>query len=287
MAVILGGLRGSVARLRTAAWLGWQVEGNWADPLLFAIYILARPLATALIIAAMYRTVRGHGADPVVFVGFYVANAFHAYVNTVLVGLGWVVFEEREEYETLKYVYASPVGMFTYLAGRSLVKFALATVSVATTLGVGWFLLGVRWDPAHVRWLPLAFSIAAGLASTLFLGFLLAGWSLVLTRTAMVALEGTTLGAYLLCGVIFPIDLLPLPLRWLAMGLPFTWWYEALRRFLAGHGTRGLMQRFSDPQVLLWLGVTSLGFALVARSGYFAFERRARVLGRLDQTTLF
>ena len=287
MAMTLSGLSGSLARARTAAWLGWQVEGNWADPVLFAIYVLARPLATALILAAMYGAVGGQGAPAAVFAGFYVANAFHAYVNTVLVGLGWVVFEEREEYETLKYVFASPVGMFTYLAGRSLVKFTLATVSVLATLGVGWFLLGVRWDWAQVRWLPLVFSTAAGLASTLFFGFLLAGWSLVLTRAAMVALEGVTLASYLLCGVIFPVDLLPAPFRWLALGLPFTWWYEALRRFLLGHGTLGMMRGFTDADVLLRLALTAVAFALLARWGYFAFERKARALGRLDQTTLY
>ena len=287
MAVTLASVRGSLARARTAAWLGWQVEGNWADPLQFAIYILARPLATALILAVMYGAARAHAAPPSVFAGFYVANAFHAYVNLVLVGMGWAVFDEREQYETLKYVYASPVGMFTYLAGRSLVKYALATISVLVTLLVGWFALGVRWDWATVQWLPLLAAIAAGLASTLFLGFLLAGWSLVLTRTAMVVLEGTTLGSYLLCGVIFPIDLLPMPLRWVALGLPFTWWYEALRRFLTGHGTLGLMQRFSDGEVLAWLGASAVVFAVLARWGYFAFEREARRLGRLDQTTLF
>ncbi len=293
MAMTLGALRASIVRARTAAWLGWQVEANWADPVLFAIYVLARPLATALILALMFRAVSGHGADAGVFVGFYVANAFHAYVNTVLVGMGWVVFEEREEYETLKYVYASPVGMFTYLAGRSLVKFALATVSVLVTLAVGWWLLGVRWDWAAVQWLPLAASLTAGLASTLFFGFLLAGWSLVLARAAMVALEGTALASYLLCGVIFPVDLLPRPLQAVSLSLPFTWWYEALRRFLAGQGGdsaargSGLMHGFTDSQVLLGLGAMTIVFALLARWGYFAFERRARALGRLDQTTLF
>lgn len=277
----------SWARTRTAAWLGWQVEGNWADPVLFAIYVLARPLATALILVLMYRSVAAHGASLTVFTGFYVANAFYGYVTTVLVGLGWVVFEEREEYETLKYVYASPVGMFTYLAGRSLVKFSLATVSMLVTLLVGWFALGVRWDWTQVQWLPLMASLLAGFAATLFMGFLLAGWSLVLVRSAMVVLEGTTLALYLLCGVIFPVDLLPVALRVVAFGLPFTWWYEALRRFLAGHGTPGLMQRFSDTQVLLILGASTLVFALLARWGYFAFERRARALGRLDQTSLF
>jgi ABC-2 type transport system permease protein len=287
MAMTLASLRTSIARTRTAAWLGWQVEGNWADPVLFSIYVLARPLATALILAVMYHSVKGHGVESSVFVGFYVANAFHAYVNTVLVGLGWAVFEEREEYETLKYVYAAPVGMFTYLGGRSVVKFALATVSMLVTLGVGWWLLGVRWDWAAVQGLPLAIAIVAGMASTLFCGFLLAGWALVLTRAAMVVLEGTTLASYLLCGVIFPVDLLPKPLQTFALALPFTWWYEALRRFLAGQGTRGLMERFSDSQVLLVLVGLTLGFALLARWGYFAFERRARQLGRLDQTTLF
>ncbi len=287
MAVSAASFRTSLARARTAAWLGWQVEGNWADPVLFAIYVLARPLATAFILVAMYRSVAGHGADAAVFTGFYVANAFHAYVNTVLVGLGWVVFEEREEYETLKYVYASPVGMFTYLAGRSLVKFSLATVSVLVTLLVGWFALDVRWDWSHVHWLPLAAALVAGLASTLFMGFLLAGWSLVLVRSAMVVLEGATLAMYLLCGVIFPIDLMPGVLRALALALPFTWWYEAIRRFLTGHGTPGLMQHFGDTQVLWILGGSSVAFALLARWGYFAFERRARALGRLDQTSLF
>ena len=143
------------------------------------------------------------------------------------------------------------------------------------------------WDWARVEWGPFGLAMLAGLASTLFLGFLLAGWSLVLGRAAMLALEGVTLALYLLCGVIFPIDLLPMPLPYLALALPFTWWYEALRRFLAGHGTQGFMQRYSDPQVLTGLAVVTVVFALVARWGYFAFERRARELGRLDQTTLF
>ncbi len=30
---------------RTAAWLGWQIESNWADPFLFAVYSIVKPLA--------------------------------------------------------------------------------------------------------------------------------------------------------------------------------------------------------------------------------------------------
>src|SRR5439155_17670641 len=42
-------MRAFAARLRTAAWLGWQVESNWADPFIFGVYTVVRPLATALI----------------------------------------------------------------------------------------------------------------------------------------------------------------------------------------------------------------------------------------------
>lgn len=276
-----------LARLRTSAWLGWQVESNWADPLVFAVYSVARPLATALILTAMYWAVRGPAVKGDAFLGLFVANAFHTYVVTVLVGMGWIVVEEREEYETLKYVYASPVGIFTYLWGRSSVKFVLATLSMTITLAMGWFALGLHWDWSVVRWPEFLAAWALGLAATLFFGFLLAGYALLLPRAAMNLNEGVALSLYLLCGVIFPIDLLPRALQWLSFALPFTWWYEALRRFLLGHGASARLGEFSDGALLGALALSTLVFAFVSRWGYFALERRARQLGRLDQTTLF
>ena len=277
----------SLARLRSAAWLGWLVEGNWADPLLFAIYVVARPLATSLILVAMYWAVRGHATHAAAFAGFYVASAFHAYVERVVVGMGWAVFEEREEYETLKYVYASPIGMLTYLLGRSCVKFVLATISVVIVLGVGWFVLGVRWHWETVAWMPLLVTLALGFASAVFFGFLLAGWALVLTRAAMIVIEGATLALFLLSGVIFPLDLLPWPLRAISLALPFTWWYEAIRRFLLGHGSSALLGRLSAAELLGGLALVTVVFAIVSHRGFRAFEHRARRLGRIDQTTLF
>src|SRR5262249_17613713 len=130
----VGSARSFLARFRTSAWLGFQIETNWADPFTFVIYSVLRPLAIALILAVMYvpvaRVATGAGA----FLGFYIANAFHEYVVRILVGMGWTVVEEREEFETLKYVYASPVGIFTYLWGRSTIKFLQATISVVLIL---------------------------------------------------------------------------------------------------------------------------------------------------------
>jgi ABC-2 type transport system permease protein len=277
----------TLGRLRTAAWLGWMVDSNWTDPFLFVTYSVARPLATALILVGMYWAVRGPNVHEALFAGFYVANAFHAYVNTVMVDMGWIVFGEREEFETLRYVVASPVGMRTYLAGRSAVKFARATLSVAIMLLLGWFALGIRWQWSAVQPWPFAFSMVLGLSATLFAGLFVGGLSLVLTRSAMTVLEGFALGLYLLCGVIFPIDLLPRVLQWVALVLPFTWWYEAVRRFLLGHASSARFSHMSDLSLLGGFALVTIAVSLASWWGYGRLEHRARHLGTIDQTTLF
>lgn len=273
-------------RLRTAAWLGWQIESNWAAGLTFAVYTLIRPIGTALILGGMYWAVGG-AARPQLFAGFYVANAVHEYVARVLVGMGWVVVEEREEYETLRLVYTSPIGMMTYLTGRASVKFGLATFTGLLVLLLGWFVLGVRWEWSTVRWLPLGVAFVLTLGSTLFLGFLVAGLALNLPRIAVSMNEGLAVGLYLLCGVIFPVDLMPHGLREIAFVLPFTYGYEAIRRFLLGEGSSAILGRLSDPQLLGLLALTAATLSLVAHQGYYVLERRARRTGKLDQTTLF
>jgi ABC-2 type transport system permease protein len=275
------------ARFRTAAWLGWQIEANWADPFTFVIYSVLRPLATALILAVMYGAVARVASGGQAFLGFYVANAFHEYVTRMLVGMGWIVVEEREEYETLKYIYASPVGIFTYLWGRSTVKFVQASISLVLILTVGWLVMGLRWDWALVRWAPLLLSIALGLTAVVYFGFLVAGSALVLPRAAISLNEGVAAVLYLLCGVIFPIDLLPRALQVLALALPFTWWYEALRRFLLGHGASRLLSGCSDLQLLAALAASTLVLSVISVMVYHALERSARRQGKLDQSTLF
>lgn len=280
-------MRALAARLKLSAWLGWQIESNWAEPLTFIVYSVLRPVGTALILAGMFWTVAGHGARRETFAAFYVANAFHEYVVRVLVGMGWVVVEEREEYETLRYVYVSPVGILTYLTGRSAVKFALATVSALLILVLGWTVLGVRWDPALVRLGPFLVTFAIGLVATLFVGFVIAGWALVLPRAAINLNEGVGVALFLLCGVIFPIDLLPHGLRELSLVLPFTYWYEALRRFLLGRSASALFAPWSDVQLLGALALSTAVLAVVSVWAFHALERRARRLGRLDHSTLF
>ena len=37
--------RENLRTFRIAAWLGWQIESNWTDPLVFFIFAVLRPMA--------------------------------------------------------------------------------------------------------------------------------------------------------------------------------------------------------------------------------------------------
>ena len=276
-----------VQRIRAAAWLGWQIESNWADAIVFGVYTLIRPVGTALILGGMFWAVGAMARRPDLFAAFYLANAVHEYVTRAVIGMGWVVVEEREQYETLKLVYTSPVGMRTYLWGRATVKFALASITAVVVLALGWFLFGVRWNWSTVAWIPLVVSFALILIATLFLGFLVAGFALLMPRIAMSMNEGIAIALYMLCGVIFPIDLMPHGLRELSLVLPFTYGYEAVRRFLLGHGASALLSRLSDLQLVGLLALTTLVMSAIAQRGYTALDNKARREGKLDQTTVF
>ena len=69
--------------------------------------------------------------------------------------------------------------------------------------------------------------------------------------------------------------------------LPFTYWYEAMRRFLLGHGASALMARWSDARLLGTLALSTLALGIVSVWAFKALDHRARWLGRLDHTTLF
>src|SRR5262249_14419517 len=169
------------------------------DPFLFAVYSLAKPLATAFILTAIYHVVAGGTIGEARFAWMYVGNAFYVFVPLGLVGVAWTVIDDRENFQVLKYVYVSPVGLFTYLAGRALTKFTLAAMSSAVLLAVGGFFLGVRYhtDPAHAA-LGLV-ALGFGVLGVFGLGLLLAGAPLVFAPPSGDLHHGVAAGLLLLC----------------------------------------------------------------------------------------
>jgi ABC-2 type transport system permease protein len=274
--------------LRAAANLGFQIESNWSDPTVFVVYALAKPLATSLILLVMFQVVVGAGTSDPRFVALYLGNALYAYVILLLVGLSWAVFEDREQYRMLKYVALAPMGLVAYLLGRSWAKFVIATLSAAVVLGFGVVVLGMRLAVGPASLGLLAATTLVGAAGVAAVGLVLAGCALVFARQSMTMNEGTAAVLYLLCGVVFPPDLLPPLLHPVALALPVTWWMEASRRVLgAGGAFSPMLAAWSDGAVAaILLGVTVLWIAL-SLFAFARFERRARSLGLIDVTTAF
>ncbi len=118
----------------TAAWLGWQIESNWTDPFLFAVYSIVKPLAGAAILVVMFAIItRGDFQSPV-FAYIFLGNAFYIYVGSVMAGISWSVIDDRERYKMLKYIYVAPIDIPTYLYGRGVARFLTGTISVAVTI---------------------------------------------------------------------------------------------------------------------------------------------------------
>ncbi len=267
--------------LRVAAWLGWQIESNWADPFVFAIYSLVKPLAGALILVFMYAVIAKGGLQSPLFPGVFVGNALFIYVPAVLAGISWTIIDDREHYGMLKYVYTAPVNVLTYLVGRGVAKTMVATIAVVMMLLLGTLALGVPIRFGGIDW-PLVL----GSAMLAFFGILLGGVTLVTARHNYGVGEAVAGGLYLLCGVVFPLDTLPSWLSSIGRAIPITYWVEAMRRALLGERT-ALFSGLSNGALVAILAGSTVVLAVLAVLVFRLAERRARAKGLLDMQMMY
>ena len=275
---------GAWTGFRTAVRLGWAVEANWTDPLLFVIYALAKPLSAALILVLIFTVITGgERRDYLSFL--IIGAAFWNLVQGSMAGLVSGVLDDRERYRMLRYVYVIPVPFLSVLIGRATARFAVTATGAVVTLAVAIVFLGVRIDPLEIRWPMLLAALAVGLPAVVALGVAMAGLVLQLRHDSWSYPEAVAGALYLLSGAIFPIDVLPAFLQPISLALPLTWWLEAVRRALLGTGAPGRMEGFSDLTVMLTLLITSAVFSALAWLLFRMLDRRARDRGLIDNTT--
>ncbi|MGB9641061.1 MAG: ABC transporter permease [Anaerolineales bacterium] len=272
---------------RLATWLGWQIESNWADPFLFAIYSLIKPLASAAIIVVMYAVITKGDFKSPLFSYIYLGNAFYMYVGQVMTGISWAVIDDREHYKTIKYIYTAPVHFPSYLLGRGVARFLIATIAVVVTIlfGVLFLHLKLNWD--SVNWPFFLLTLLIGVIMLSFMGLILAAVMLLVVHH-MFGIGDAVAGAlYLFSGAIFPLDVLPSYLHPIGFIIPITYWLELLRRILIGDvaQTFPTLQNFTNLELLgILLGLTVL-FGTIAVITFRICENHARDLGLIDTVT--
>ena len=266
---------------RTAIGLGWAVEANWSDPFLFVVYTIAKPLAAALILVVMFQVItQGQGTEFLQFL--IVGSALWNVVFGVMGGLVQSILEDRERYRMLKYIVVTPSSLFPFLLGRSLARVVVSFVAVALTLFVGVAFLGVELRPNLLYLVPVT---VLGVLAVIALGIFMAGWCLQLRQEAWHYPEAIAGAIYLISGAIFPIDILPSFLHPVAYATPTTWWLEASRRGLLGHGSPGEIGTLSDGSVMLFLAISTAVAIPVGLAAFAWFMKRARQAGLLDMVT--
>jgi ABC-2 type transport system permease protein len=155
-------------------------------------------------------------------------------------------------------------------------------VAVALTLFVGVAFLGVELRPNLLYLVP---ATVFGVLAVVALGIFMAGWCLQLRQEAWHYPEAIAGAIYLISGAIFPIDILPSFLHPVAYATPTTWWLEASRRGLLGHGSPGTIGTLTDGTVLLFLAVSTAIAIPVGLAAFAWFMKRARQAGLLDMVT--
>ncbi len=284
---LLSNLRSLWRSFRTAAWLGWQIESNWTDPFLFAVYSIIKPLSSAAILVVMYSIITRGNFDSPVFPYIYLGNAFYIYVGAVMTGISWAVIDDREHYRTLKYIYVAPIHFPTYLIGRGVARFLIGSMSVFITIIFGILFLRVRISLLEVDWLLFLGSLIIGIVMLAMMGLLLAGLTMMMAHHVWFLGEGVAGALYLFSGAIFPLEVLPPFLRPIGFAMPLTYWLELLRRALVGSVAQAFptLSALSNAQLLgILLGLT-FTFAVLSFLAFRWCEHQARERGLIDMVT--
>ncbi|MBT9143855.1 MAG: hypothetical protein DDT29_02268 [Dehalococcoidia bacterium] len=198
---------------------------------------------------------------------FLIGGVYWNFVEAV-----WgIAFSLREQMftGTLENLWASSIRRLGIIIAWSLASLLAATIFSIIAIAVVGVTVGldVGGDP---RW-GIAISVfVLSLIASYGFAFLLFGLTLRF-KDAENIVSIIANAAPLLGGVIFPVTLLPLPLRFFSYALPFTWGLDALRGVLLGAET--ILPSTMQVILIAVLAAFFIGFGWIA---FIALERRAR-----------
>jgi ABC-2 type transport system permease protein len=272
-----------------ATWLGWKIESNWTDPFLFFVYSVVKPITGASIIVIMYSVITKADFSSPVFAYMFIGNAFYQYVAAIMTGVSWAIVDDREHYRTLKYIYTAPVNIPLYLMGRGVARFLTASFAVIILMIFGIGFLHVPVNLGAVNWGLFTLTMLLGLVMLSMIGLLLAGIALNTVRQNFFIGDVVAGSLFLLCGVIYPLDILPNGLRQIGYVLPVTYWIELIRRSFVGNIAAAFptFTQLSDSQLVLILVGSSVLFGVIAYFAFKYYDHRAREKGYIDWSTSY
>ncbi len=267
--------------------LGWDMEGNWAPPLVYLFVSLATPAASVLMLVFMYLVILGDSGDKLFLAFLMTGSAVFIFVRFILQGASWAVIEDREHYKILRYIYIAPVPFPAQIFGRVLSKLLVATVGATLTFFAAGIFLKVPFRPDGVQWFLIIEAMAGGILGLLALGWILASMMLLIDRMGWVWAEGVNGLLFLMSGAIIPLPVLPAPIAFIGKALPITYWAEIWRIAFFGEATALSLPGVGTTTLLGRLWLLSVFWLACAMIWHRFADRYARQTGMIEKETFY
>ncbi len=183
--------------------------------------------------------------------------------------------EQREG--TLEMALMTPTSLSTFLIGQGVWGYVRTTIQLVFCLTVSILFLGARIETSITQILSATFILLISVVSMAGFGLMAAGIIIFTKRGDPISFTFYQLN-YLFAGVLFPIEILPLPLQVIGRFFPLTYCLEGIRLILLrGYAlTNPVVLRDITALLFLSLFTVPLGLFLF-RYGF----RRARREGSL------
>ncbi|AZR73737.1 hypothetical protein BBF96_10280 [Anoxybacter fermentans] len=196
-----------------------------------------------------------------------VGISFQHFVYEIFMAIDWNTRREQN-WGTVEAVLVTPINPITYALGNYSCYFCYSWFYVILTLGTGMLLLGFR--PVLNLTTVLSTIVVSCLLVTSHLGFGLASMGAILvTKAANPAATVFDWISRLLCGMFYPIAILPIGLRIIAFMLPLTYSLDALRHILLNGESLWSIPVLKDVATLLVISVLFIPLGiLVLNMGY-------------------
>ncbi len=206
-----------------------------------------------------------------VFNFFYWGFLFLIIFSTSIWGIGQSIRTEQLQ-GTLEQLFLAPVNRVTIISGR----FARTILTDLSIIAYTAVLLGLLSHQTVEVQNPLLLLLVFALLELAVLGFGLVFAAITFRLKSFNILANLSQFAVMgLCGVFFPLQILPVQVRWVSLGIPFTYFVDLVRFSAVGTSNGG--STILEPRLELALAFLLAGGMLVVGLGVFrAAEKQAQ-----------
>lgn len=242
----------------------WIVGEFVSTPLWFFFFALGVTL-----FAPVATTVRGFSSG---LTTFFFGFIFIVLFSTSVWGVGQSVRNEQES-GTLEQFFLAPANRATLILGR----WARIFLTDSLIIGYTTLLLYLLGGTAITILNPVLFLFAVGLYELSLIGFGLFMAGLTMRIKAYNSVGNMIFfGFMIFTGALFPITVLPTPIRYFSMAIPFTYLNDIMKH--AALGTQTILPETLEYPVAILAAIGMLIFGFVA---FNRIERDARIQGSI------